>query len=234
MKNVKTNHSPLKQQLIEEQLLLEDNRVYWEMINDERMEKLYRVLNERTRYISLLLEGVDDGHNQAAVLRTADAFGVQDVTIVRGRAPFQPNVNITKSADKWLTIKEKPTIVEAIRDYQQAGYQVFATDLSEKSVYLEDVDVSKPTVLLFGNEHAGISDDARNAADGTFVIPMKGFVQSLNISVAAAITLHYITNKAKEVAKERYYLTLEEKQELLKQWVHLSVPKKLRAKLTES
>jgi len=215
-------------QLFEEGLVDEEDRDIVELILPDRLKRLYDVLNERTRYISVLTEAVDDGHNQAAVLRSADAFGIQDTTVVTGRAAFAPNDLVTRSADKWLTIHHKPTIETAIGDLRQQGYQVFASHLSETAVPIENLDISKPTVLIFGNEHQGVSKEAIDLADGTFIIPMRGFVQSLNISVAAALAMRELTERAKKEVGSAYYLTHEEKKELFRDWMIKSLNKKVR------
>lgn len=209
----------LIQHLLEEGIISEDDRLVWDMIVPQRLKRMYEVLNKRTRYISILLEAVDDNHNQSAVIRSLDAFGIQDIYVVPGRAQFEPNDDVTKSADKWVTINQKPDIETAIRDLHSKGYQVLASYLGDGARPIDDIDLSKPTVLLFGNEHSGVSKKAIEICDGKFIIPMCGFVQSLNISVAAAITMYEVTKRAKKVAGDRYYLTLDEKKKLYFQWM---------------
>ncbi|MGG3956183.1 RNA methyltransferase [Bhargavaea massiliensis] len=220
-------------QRIEEGLLTDDNRLLWEMILPSRLKRMYDVLSERTRYITILTEAVDDPHNQAAVLRSAEAFGIQDVHVVTGAAPFEPNKWVTRHADKWLTVHKHSSIEQAIRHLQQNGYQVYASYLGEGTIPLEQINVSKPTVLLFGNEHRGVSEEALALADGKFIIPMNGFVQSFNISVAAAISLYDVTKRAKQEGNGRYYLSLAEKKEIYEHWMKLSLSPRLR-KMVES
>ncbi|MDQ0340140.1 tRNA (guanosine-2'-O-)-methyltransferase [Caldalkalibacillus uzonensis] len=206
-------------QLINEGLLTEEDDLVWKTLRPQRLRRMYEVLKQRTRHIAVLLEAVDDGHNQAAVLRSADAFGVQDVSIVVGRAPFSPNRKVTQSAHKWLTIERHPSIEAAVKQAQQRGYQVLASHLGVDAVPLAEVDLNKPTVFLFGNEHDGVSHEALELADGNFIIPMYGFVQSLNISVAAAITLHQATQRARHLLGDDYFLTTEERKELFHHWL---------------
>jgi tRNA (guanosine-2'-O-)-methyltransferase len=219
------------EQLQKEGLLTEEMRLVSEMILPERLKRMYEILHQRTRYITVLTEAVDDPHNQAAVLRTAEAFGVQDVYVVTGRAPFQPNPHVTRYADKWLTLYQKPDIVTAIKDLQAKGYQVYASYLGEGTLRLCDIDVSRPTALLFGNEHSGVSQEAIRSADGTFMIPMYGFVQSFNISVAAALSLYDVTERARQQAGKRYYLSLEEKKELYEEWMWQTLNPRIRKQL---
>ncbi|MBO8172122.1 MAG: RNA methyltransferase [Bacillaceae bacterium] len=219
------------QQLIKEGYLREEDRPVWSMIRPERLKRLYQVLQERTRYVSVVLEAVDDGHNQAAVLRSAEAFGIQNISVVVGSAPFQPNKKVTQSAHKWVTIDRKPDIETAVKDLKAEGYQVLASYLGDDSESIDDVDLSKPTALLFGNEHNGISSEAAELADGKFIIPMRGFVQSLNISVAAAVTLYEITRRARIESGDNYYLTPQEKKDLFQQWVFTNLKPRVREKI---
>lgn len=218
-------------QLQQEGLLTEQTRPVWEIILPKRLKRMYDVLNERTRYITVLIEAVDDPHNQAAVLRTAEAFGVQDIHIVTGKAPFSPNRLVTRHADQWLTLHRQPDIETAINDLKQQGYQVYASYLGEGTIPLSDIDISKPTALLFGNEHSGVSDEALKLADGTFVIPMYGFVQSFNISVAAALALYDVTERARRQAGTRYYLSSNEKKALYQQWMWQTLNPRIRKQL---
>lgn len=216
------------EQLQQEGLLTEEMRPVWEMIVPERLKRMYDVLNERTRYITVLTEAVDDPHNQAAVLRSAEAFGLQDVYVVTGEAPFQPNPFVTRNADKWLTIHQKCDIQTAIDELKASGYQVLASFLGEGTISLYEIDVSRPTALLFGNEHSGVSAEAIHLADGTFMIPMRGFVQSFNISVAAALTLYDVTERARRQAGKAYYLPFAEKKALYEKWMWQTLNPRLR------
>ncbi|BBW98017.1 RNA methyltransferase [Geobacillus sp. FSL W8-0032] len=221
------------EQLQKEGLLTESTRPVWEMILPRRLQRMHEVLNERTRYITVMMEAVDDPHNQAAVLRTAEAFGVQDVSIVAGRAPFAPNRLVTRYADQWLTLHQKPDVQTAVADLKQRGYQVYASYLGDGAVPLSAIDLSRPTALLFGNEHRGVSEEALRLADGTFIIPMHGFVQSFNISVAAALALYDVTERARRQVGERYYLSFEEKRALYEQWMWQTLQPRIRKQLEQ-
>lgn len=216
----------LVEELLQTGVLKPEDRPLYELLMPDRVKRMYEVLNLRTNHITILTEGVDDPHNQSAVLRSADAFGVQTLHVVEGRAPFKPNSIIAKSADRWVDVVEHASIEEAIDRLKADGYQVYATALSEEAIPLEDVDVSKPTVLLFGNEHSGVSDKALAKADGNFVIPMQGYVQSLNISVAAAISLYDVTTRARHIVSEGYRLPVDDQARIFKDWMIKSLPKR--------
>jgi tRNA (guanosine-2'-O-)-methyltransferase len=216
------NETEIIDQLLKEGILAKEDLPIIETFRPKRLKRMYDVLKERTHYIALLLEAVDDGHNQAAILRSADAFGIQKVSIVTGRASFNPNRKVTQGAHKWLTIHHYPDIFTAIRSAQSQGYQVLASHLAADAVPITEVDLSRPTVFLFGNEHDGVSAEALKRADGNFVIPMYGFVQSFNVSVACAITLSEVTQRARKLKGDKYFLADEEKRELFKHWLAIS------------
>ncbi len=212
------------QQLLEQGLLREEDRVYWELLTWRRLQKMLAVLRERTAHIVVGMEAVDDGHNQAAILRSADAFGVQEVAVVTGRGGFAPSERVTQGAHKWLTIRRYRDIWEAMTTLRDRGYRIWASRLDPQAVPLQQVDLSRPAAFFFGNEHAGLSEEALALADATFVIPMVGFAQSLNVSVAAAITLFHATHRARALLGERYPLPPEAQGRLLRQWLRIATP----------
>lgn len=222
----KEEQDALLEELLKTGVMMEEDRLLFSMLMPDRVQRMLEVLNTRTNHITILTEGVDDPHNQSAVLRSADAFGVQTLHVVEGRAKFKPNSIIAKSADRWVDVVEHVSIDDAIDRLKADGYQVLATALSEEAIPLEDIDVSKPTVLLFGNEHHGVSKQALAKADGNYVIPMQGYVQSLNISVAAAISLYDVTTRARHIVKQGYELSIEDKQRVFKNWMVRSLPKR--------
>ena len=221
------------QRLIHTGLLREEERWISDMILPERLMRLHRVLNQRTRYISVLLEAIDDGHNQAAVLRTADAFGVQNISVVEGDQPFHPNKKITQGSHKWLTIKKHPDLQTAIQELRAEGYQICVTYLGGNAVPIGEIDLSKPTVLLFGNEHRGISEEAAELADQKFYIPMVGFVQSFNISVARPHPAGS-DETSPRTAGDRYFLTKKEKRELFLEWIIQTLRPPLRERVRKT
>ena len=216
-----TNGTKLElfEQLTDAGILASEDYPFWELLTSERAQRMVSVLNERTKYIRVVLEAVDDGHNQAAVLRTCDAFGIQEVDIVVGRGGFSPSQGITQGADQWLTLHRRPTMEAAVNTLHEQGYRVWASRLDENAIPIQELDLSQPTALIFGNEHEGVSEDVVELADATFIIPMVGFVQSLNISVAAATTLFTLTQRARTVAGDEYCLSPDEQQEILRDWL---------------
>ncbi len=161
-------------------------------LTPRRLRRIEEILDERTRTLTVVLEDVHDPHNAAAVLRSCDAFGVQDVHVVAGPVAggsFRPSKRVSKGTARWLTLHWWPDPASCVRALRARGLRVAVSDL-QGGMPLDDLDLTRPTALVFGNEHAGVSDAMRDLADVRFFVPMHGFVQSLNISVAAAICLH--------------------------------------------
>ncbi len=217
-------HEALFERLRAQGILAEEDRLLWEMITPQRAQRMLTVLRQRTRYITVVLEAVDDGHNQAAVLRSAEAFGVQEIGIITGQAPFDPSERVTQGAHKWLTLRRYPDIATAVRALRAEGYRIWASQPDPQAVPVDQVDLSQPAAFLFGNEHAGLSSQALELADDAFVVPMVGFAQSLNISVAAAITLFHTTRRARREVGDRYHLTPAEQRAVLRRWLRTATP----------
>ncbi|MCA9515593.1 MAG: RNA methyltransferase [Myxococcales bacterium] len=167
-------------------------------VHDRRLERMRGVLARRTRHLTVLLEEIHDPHNIAACVRSCDAFGIQHVHLVptRGRRPKAAR-GVSRGADRWLTMHLHPTIEAAIAALRAEGYLIAATDISGPSAPLpvHDAPLDRPLCVAFGNEHDGISETLRQAADLAIQVPMVGFVESLNISVACAIVLHELRTR---------------------------------------
>lgn len=158
----------------------------------ERKNRLEAVLDKRQPDLTVLLENVTDPHNISAVMRTCDAVGVQDIYILNTVTPAHKkwSKKSSSSAAKWLTIHQYTDTKECIGCLRDKYDHIIATRLVEGAVSLYDTDLTKPTVLVFGNEHSGVSDEISPFTDGFMVIPQTGMIRSLNISVACAVTLY--------------------------------------------
>lgn len=158
----------------------------------EREAKIKKVLSLRQAGLAVVMENVHDPHNISAVMRTCDAVGVQDIYILNTMIPRHKKFgkNSSASALGWLTIHEYDNTDECMQAVKVRYHDVFATHLGVKSHSLYDLNLSQNVALVFGNEHAGVTEDCLKYCDGNFIIPQVGMVQSLNISVACAITLY--------------------------------------------
>ena len=169
-------------------------------MNEKRLQRITRVVSNRQPGIIVVLEDIHDPHNAAAILRTCDAMGIQNVWFIFEKEKSYDPKKIGKAssatANKWLDFKLFDSTSQCITDLKQEGYSIIATVLTEKSESLLTASFPEEKIaLLVGNEHRGLSENACTLADRTIMIPMRGFVQSLNVSVATAILLWEITRQ---------------------------------------
>jgi len=187
----------------------------------ERTEKLINVLSKRQANLTVVMENVDDPHNVSAVLRTCDAVGIQDVYILTTRIPKHKKFGYksSSSALKWLTIHEFDNLEACVKALRKNFSTILTTHLSSDAVQLYDIDFSESVALVFGNEHSGVTEEFRALADGNFIIPQMGIIQSLNISVACAVSI-YEALRQKMVAGHYDHASLPKGQmdSLLTQW----------------
>ena len=187
----------------------------------ERKQRLTSVLNKRQFDLAVVLENVFDPHNISAVMRTCDAVGVQDVYVLTTKIPRHKKwgAKSSSSAAKWLSIHQYDNAEDCFSSLRKRYSTILTTHLSSDAISLHDIDFAKSIALVFGNEHSGVSDEIRALADGNFVIPQVGIIQSLNISVACAVTL-YEAYRQKNIAGHynRHEVENVMKQQLLKDW----------------
>jgi tRNA (guanosine-2'-O-)-methyltransferase len=162
------------------------------LLTDERLARIERVLARRTRSVIAVLDGLIDPHNVSAVLRSSEAFGVQEFHIIKGAETMVASSRVAKGTEQWLDVTVHADAENCAKALRTRGFSLYVADAKGK---LEPADLRdrEPLAIIFGNEHAGVSGKLRALADDTFAIPMRGFVESLNVSVAAAITLYTIT-----------------------------------------
>jgi len=161
-------------------------------MNEVRREKLQQVLNKRQFNITVVMENVHDPHNISAVMRTCDAVGIQDIYILNTKIPEHKKFGAksSSSAAKWLTIHTFSDTSACITALRKKYNKIYTTHLADNATQLYNLNLTDSIALVFGNEHAGVSDEIRSLADGNFIIPQVGIIQSLNISVACAVTIY--------------------------------------------
>ena len=165
---------------------------YLFFMTPERNERLTAVLNKRQPDLTVVLENVFDPHNISAVMRTADAVGIQDIFILNNKIPPHRKwgAKSSSSAAKWLTVHQYTDAEECFAELRKRYKKIYTTHLSSDAVGLHELNLTEPVALVFGNEHSGVSDEIIAMADGNFIIPQVGIIKSLNISVACAVTLY--------------------------------------------
>ena len=158
-------------------------------VSPERQGRIAEVLTGRLCSVTVVLENLYDPHNGAACLRSAEAFGLQAVHVVPGPGGFPVAPKVTQGADRWLDVERHASIQACCAALRARGFCVAAA-LPGSELLLERLPVGAPIALVFGNEHEGLSAAAQAGADLAFSIPHPGFVQSLNLSVACAVSVH--------------------------------------------
>jgi tRNA (guanosine-2'-O-)-methyltransferase len=161
-----------------------------EFLLPERKARIDEVVANRTRTLTVVMEAFCDPQNVNAVLRTCEAFGIQELHAIEGPMKvYDRNKKISQNADKWLDVHRWASTAECLAKLRADGFTIYATHLDDGAVPLERLSFAGKVALVFGNENRGVSDEALALADATYVIPMRGFMQSFNVSVAAAISI---------------------------------------------
>lgn len=205
----------------------------WPLLTEERRQKIAKVAAERNFNVSVVLENIYDRGNASAVMRSQEAFGFGLVEVIEGGQRFKDANRVSSGAEKWLRTRRWANTADCCRKLKDEGFQIVVTSL-EASKPIDQVDWNRPSALVLGNEKEGVSPEILKQADERIIIPMVGFVQSLNISVAGAVSLYHVSQAIK--AKHGTVATVSEEQiEILKAHFALktldSAPQVLRANL---
>jgi len=162
-------------------------------VTERRRERVRGALSARLASVVVVVEAVNRRHNVSAILRSAEAFGLHEVHLVTGS--FKPSHGAARGAERWLELHRYGSVEACLAGLKQRGMTVWVADLSDDACTPEEVPVDGPLAVLFGSELTGVSDSARALADGVVSVPMRGLTESLNVSVAAACTLHRLAER---------------------------------------
>lgn len=191
-------------------------------ITPERKAKFEQNVKLRTRHLTVVLEDIFQPHNASAVLRSCECFGIQDVHIIENNNEYEVNPDVALGASNWLNLyhynngeNNTPVCFEALK---KQGYTIVATTPHEGSCFLDELDISFKTALVFGTEKDGLSETALLNADKFVKIPMYGFTESFNISVSAALCLFHLTEKMRK-SQIQWQLNPHEQADIKIQWV---------------
>ena len=203
-------------------------------VSEKRKQTFIDVLAQRTRHFTVVLEDIFQPHNSSAVIRSCDIFGVQDVHMIQNKYSSKVSRHVAKGSQKWLNIQKynqgANNTKDCLDNLRSKGYQIIATTPHNESCLLHEFDITKKSAFVFGVEKEGVSEYTMNQADGYLKIPMVGFTESLNISVAAAIILQDITTKLRASTID-WKLSSKEKEILYFDWIQKSI--KSITKITE-
>ena len=172
-----------------------------QLLTDERLQRLKSVADNRSFHLVPVLENIYDRGNVSAVMRSAEGLGFIRMMLVESEnAKFKAANRVTMGAEKWLDLDIVRTATESVKKLKAQGYQILATDLNTPYT-IADVDFSKPTAIVLGNEKDGVSPEMLGLVDQSFKIPMLGFSQSFNISVAASVLFYHVAWTQRENPK---------------------------------
>ncbi len=191
-------------------------------ITKKRLAKLESVLSKRQPGVTIVLENINDPHNISAVIRSCDAVGIIDVYLIYyGSQPVPKLGNASSgSAKKWVDVKMFHSVEDCFDELRAKGKKIYTTHMSRDAISLYELDLTGKVALVFGNEHAGVSDEAVEKADGNFLIPQVGMTQSLNISVACAVTLYEVYRQRSNVGKyDELQMSESQYQTRLEDWM---------------
>jgi len=198
-----------------------------QFVTDRRKELFKEVLDKRTRHFTVAIEDIFQPHNSSAVVRTCDIFGVQDIHVIESNYEFYASNQVAKGAQKWLDFslynkQNSNNTLDCIADLKSKGYKIIATTPHNESCFLEDFDISQKSAFFFGVEKEGLSKHVMDNADGFLKIPMVGFTESLNISVAVAIILQNLNEKLRK-STINWQLSDLEKSEIYLNWLKKTI-----------
>lgn len=184
------------------------------ILTPARRARIEQVVQNRCFDVAIVLEGIYDRGNISAVLRTGEGLGFGNFHVIETQERFKEANRVTQGADKWVEVKKWKTTAEAVAELKKQKKKIIVTALTDKAVPLPMIDFSQPSALVLGNEKDGASAEIIAAADQVVMIPMSGFVQSFNISVAGALCMYQIS-RDREIRRGRNGDLSEEQKSIL-------------------
>ena len=166
-----------------------------QFLTDERLEKINHFAPESSDFVLPVIEDVFQFRNAAAIVRSVEACGFHKIIAMESEHEFNPNLRVTKGAETWVEVEKLPHNLDSLGEIKNRGYKILAVSPENNATMLSDYDLKEPVALVFGTEAAGVSKEILDFADETLAIPMYGFTQSFNVSVAAAICVYELKQK---------------------------------------
>jgi len=191
-----------------------------EFKSESRLNKIKKVLNYRQNDLTVILENIHDPHNVSAIFRTCDSVGVKKVNLLYHIEKFPRLSNkVSGSGSKWVEYERHNIVENCFNKLKNEGYYILGSKVSENAKSIYDIDFTKKVAVLFGNEHRGISEKAEKLCDELIYIPMFGMAQSLNVSVAVAVTMYEVLRQRLVAGfYDRRSLSEEEYESLIDKW----------------
>ncbi len=202
---------------------------FGQQVSERRVRRMVSVVERRLTSVTLVLENIIDGHNASAMIRSAEGLGIENIHIVEQPHPYKVNRSILRGAHRWVSIHRYQRIESCTSHLKERGFLLAVADVGNGCVPVHQLPVDKKVAIVMGSELDGLSQRAKADADIRFTIPMAGFVESFNVSVSAAVTMHQVTHQrrahllAHDVIGE---LSLVEQEERLLKWMERSAMKR--------
>ena len=192
------------------------------LLTPERIARIDSVLASRLQSVVTIVEDTYDPHNAAATIRTTEAIGLQELHVVEPQLRFSAARGVTRGAHKWIDLHRWPRAEDAVTALHARGFRVYAT-LPGAAHSIDDVDVTAPIAVAFGNEHSGLTADAIATCDGSIGVPMQGFTESFNLSVTVALAMRTISERRRAALGAKGDLDDERRRTLRARWFALKI-----------
>ena len=194
------------------------------MSTEERLSRIDDILTRKQPTLQVMLENVHNSQNLSTIIRTSDAVGILDIYYSsKENETLRIHKTITQGAHRWThrhRVQDGDT-VKFLQQKKKEGFQVVVTHLEERAVSYREVDYTKPTLIVMGNEKEGVSNDIIAEATDVIVIPMEGMVQSLNVSVATALILYEAQRQLENAGLYAIpQISLEKREAIKADWVY--------------
>jgi tRNA (guanosine-2'-O-)-methyltransferase len=187
---------------------------------EERLKRITETARARQYSLRVVLENIHDPHNVSAIFRTCDAVGVPKVSLLYTIEKFPKVSRVSSaSASKWIEVEKFNDTKECVKSLKDDGFIIYSSMLDKNAVSLYELDLTKKVAIVVGNEHRGVSEELKNLSDKSFYIPMRGMIESLNVSVANAVVL-YEAQRQRELKNMYSQSELSEEQfeKLIDKW----------------
>lgn len=164
-------------------------------LTEERLSKIEKYAEESSDFVLPVLENIYQFRNAAAIIRSVEACGFHKIAALEEENVFNPNIRVARGADTWMQVEKMPKTISSLQQIRDKGYKILAVSPEKNAVSLPEYELKEPVALIFGTEMEGVSQEVLDFADETLIIPMYGFTQSFNVSVAAAICMYELKQK---------------------------------------
>lgn len=193
-----------------------------QFLTEERLSKIEHFAEVSSDFILPVMEDVYQFRNAAAIVRSVEACGFHKIVAFEKENVFNPNLTVTKGAETWVDVEKMPWKLQSVKEIKNRGYRIVAVSPEKNATMLPDFVLKEPVALIFGTEWKGVTEEILEFADETLAIPMYGFTQSFNVSVAAAICMYELKQKLLKSGLN-YKLSDEKKLEMKIRWAVNSI-----------